>query len=60
MFEHFVNICLAFQEKHPDKAKGVSHYNYLEESDAIEIQYRNGKRTVWDIDSDIEVIVVDA
>ena len=55
----FVDLCLKFLERYPDKAELVSHYLYLDKSNAIEIWYKNGKRTVWDMDSDIEVIVVD-
>lgn len=55
----FVDACMLFKELHEDLAKNVSHYAILDNSEAIEIHYKNGSISVWDPTMDFEVKVRD-
>lgn len=54
-----IDIMLLFTEKHRELAKDVSHYSMLENSEAIEIHYKNGKIQVWSYYDDLFVTVRD-
>ena len=54
-----IDIMLMFTEKHDELAKDVSHYLMLDNSEAIEIHYKNGKIQVWSYYDDILVTVRD-
>lgn len=54
-----IDIMLMFTEKHKELAKDVSHYLMIDNSEAIEIHYKNGKIQVWSYYDDILVTVKD-
>lgn len=54
-----IDIMLLFTEKHKELAKDVSHYLMLDNSEAIEIHYKNGMVQVWSYYDDILVTVKD-
>lgn len=56
----FVDACLMFKEKYPSKAARVSFYMLLQNSEAIEIHYNDGRMSVWDPSLDFEVTVRDS
>ena len=55
----FVEACMMFKERHSDRAKLVSHYLILDESEAIEVHYRDGSLSVYDPVNDMEIKVRD-
>ncbi len=55
----FVDACMMFSDKHPDRAKMVSHYLILDDSEAIEIHYKDGSISVYDPVYDMEIKVHD-
>lgn len=54
-----IDIMLLFTEKHRELSKDVSHYLMLDNSEAIEIHYKNGMVQVWSYYDDILVTVKD-
>ena len=54
-----IDIMLLFTEKHHELSKYVSHYLMLDNSEAIEIHYKNGMVQVWSYYDDILVTVKD-
>jgi hypothetical protein len=50
---------LLFTEKHPELLKYISHYEMLDNSEAIEIHYKNGAIEVWSYYDDMFVTVRD-
>lgn len=54
-----IDIMLLFTEKHPELLKHISHYEMLDNSEAIEIHYKNGSIEVWSYYDDMFVIVRD-
>ena len=55
-----IAIMLLFTEKHPELSKLVSHYQMLDNSEAIEIHFKDGKIQVWSSFDDLFVTVRDA
>ena len=54
-----INIMLLFNEMHPELIEDISHYEMLDNSEAIEIHYKNGKIEVWSYYDDMFVTVRD-
>lgn len=54
-----INIMMLFTEMHPELIERVSHYEMLDESEAIEIHYKNGAIEVWSYYDDMFVTVRD-
>ena len=50
---------LLFTEKHKELLNDISHYEMLDNSEAIEIHYKNGKIEVWSYYDDMFVTVRD-
>lgn len=59
MFEDLVRISRKYKAKHPENVKLIDYFEELDNSDAIEIHYKDGKVTVWDENTDLEVTVRD-
>lgn len=56
----YVQACFIFYDKHPDRIKLVSHFLDLDNSEAIEVHYRDGSVSVYDPVYDMEIMVKDA
>jgi hypothetical protein len=54
-----IDIMLLFTEMHPELLESISHYEMLDNSEAIEIHYKNGKIEVWSYYDDMFVTVRD-
>ena len=54
-----IDIMLLFTEKHPELADKVSHYVMLDNSEAIEIWFKDGVVKVWSSFDDMFVTVRD-
>lgn len=54
-----ITIMLLFTEKHPELSELVSHYQMLDNSEAIEIHFKDGKIQVWSSFDDLFVTVRD-
>ena len=55
-----INIMMLFGEKHPELVEEVSHYVMLDNSEAIEVWYKDGKVQVWSHYDDVFVTVRDS